>query len=429
MRTKQICGLLCGWLLLIGCRAPAQVATIVIQTVLPTHTTQPTATASAIPTATPSPVPATDTPTPSHTPTPTSTPRPSETPTPSPTAVKSAENWQIYPLTAIFDTIADSLVGEPVVSDIAVGERVIFVYLRNVVYVLDYQTDTILGSLELPASTSADNIAEHYYFQFTSLALAGETLYAVDENIYVIDIADPTAPQLQTTLPRSGYGNTHAKIVDGWLLIDDSSTLFVYDISTPTAPQLTDSLHIVDPDFSSGIYAIELIQHPQGDFLLIAVGSRSLVADGRSGLVIVDFNDPTNLSERVALPSTLLEYVSQVAAVGERLYVNEYANEIGWLHEIAVTNIDAPTVSRSPLTGYAFRPLVAFNDQLLFFHRTKTCPLCLYFFDGVELTELDISAERAFWGTNGHTQRITLKATENALFLGGQKHLYYLAQE
>lgn len=410
-------------LVLFGCVGQAQPIPTQTPTTPPTATPSPTDTATVTPTPT-----QTDTPAPTKTRRPTNTPTAEPTLEPTPTPVTPATGWQVKPLTAIFATL-DEHWAAPVVGDVELVEQFLYVYVRNVIYVLDAERDTIVYELTLPASTeSVGSIPEHYNFLFGELLRVDNLLYAFDDAIHIIDLSNPVEPRLLNSTEPVGHHSSRAHLIDGWLVLADIDFLHVYDISQPQAPRQVSSLEF-GADFGIGIFAVTPITTAQGRFLLVTVGLRSILADDvRSGLAVVDFNDPANLFEAVTLDKSVLGYVSQIAQVGERLYVNEYADDAAWLHEITVADIAAPTIVQTPLTGYAFRPLVAHQDSLLFLHRHSTCAVCLYLFDGVQVRELPLTDERTFWGTNGHSQRVTVISAENSIIVGGEAQLFYITR-
>ena len=283
--------------------------------------------------------------------------------------------------------------------------------------------------MSLPASNEPGaDIYEHYHFLSNELLLHNNLLYAIDDAIHVLDAAEPTALRLIQSSEPLGHFSSRAQIIDGWIIIADRDILYVYDITTPLSPRRVSSFEI-GADHGIGIFGVEPVTTEQGRFLLLSVGSRSILAsDTRSGLVVLDFNDPTNLFEAVTLDRSTIGHVSHIAREGERIYVDEYHEDGRLLHELDFSNVAAPTINRTPLSGFRFGKLEMHDGQLLFLHWGHNCPFCLFVFDGAEVREIPLSAEPSEHGGPGNIVRLLLKSVDDAVIVSGEEKLYYITR-
>ncbi len=181
----------------------------------------------------------------------------------------------------------------------------------HVIDVSDPSAPQIVASLDMPGR--AEGVAVSRGHAYVAVGSAG---------LLVLDMAIPAAPQVVATLDTPHYADAIAIAGDYAYVADWNSGLQVIDISNPTAPRIAGAIDTPDPAEDVAI-----------------AGNRAYVAGGWSGLHVVDITNPADprLLGSVDPPG----YVYAVALAGRRAYV---ADAYAGLLVVDVSNDEAPRV-------------------------------------------------------------------------------------
>ncbi len=200
--------------------------------------------------------------------------------------------------------------------------------------------------------------------------LAGTIAYALDttaDELWVLDVATPTAPVRICTL-SPGWGPSRLAVGDNHVYLACNEGLLIVNVSDPSNP--TPASRFEQPSLVLGgasagdyTYLIDMSQlwvyrttTPAAPALqgkcdldsastasrISVAGSFAVVAQGRSGMPIVDISDPTNptLVGRFAIPAGA--FASDVALSGTTACLLTVAGGQGRLRIVSITDPAAP---------------------------------------------------------------------------------------
>jgi hypothetical protein len=172
------------------------------------------------------------------------------------------------------------------------------------------------------------------YKAISAIAISGNTLYiGEDSGITILDVSDPARPVHLSQIPLQG-------LITGIQVVDQRA----FVISAPTA-MVSSGLWIVDVS-NSKKPAILGSQMPFGTPVDISIaGEYAYVADFAQGLRILDFRDPTHITDRGRYITTgtanSMQVVDHLIFLADRGYVGDSQPGSG-LQIIDVSDPDRP---------------------------------------------------------------------------------------
>jgi len=199
----------------------------------------------------------------------------------------------------------------------------------HVIDVSDPAAPRVVGAVDTPGAGGSVAVSGHYvYAAGNPVAISGNYAYA-RTGLDVIDVADPTAPEIVARVNPPG----------GWPL-----HLQVIDVSDPTAPAVVGMA--AEPEDGGGVAAA-------GDYVYATV-------EWSGDLVVIDVRDPTapTTSGRLRLPWP----GGKIVVAGSTAYVTTY---FGHVLVIDVTDPAAPASIGDLVAGY-FVPDVAVAGGYLY---------------------------------------------------------------
>jgi hypothetical protein len=239
----------------------------------------------------------------------------------------------------------------------------------NLAYIGEGSELTVLDVSNPAAPTRIGGLTTRERVQ--DIELAGSRLYLTDDHdgLLIVDVADPSHPSLLGSIDTPGEAYDVQVIGDRAYVADGGDGLRIIDVSDPAHPVTLgyyDSLAAYDlavvnniAYIATGTYATLTqvdVSDPAHPTVLSAwdalystygvqvVGNIAYVTMGDHGLVLVDVTNPRN-----SFPSTIgsidtLGKVKDVAVVGTRAYVVNYA---GTLHTLDVSDPAHPLLLSS----------------------------------------------------------------------------------
>ncbi|MCK4305474.1 MAG: T9SS type A sorting domain-containing protein [Candidatus Eisenbacteria sp.] len=190
---------------------------------------------------------------------------------------------------------------------------------------------------------------------------------AYNDEILVINIADPYAPDHVNTFPVLDYPSSLD--AEGMYLYVTASDLLIYHLADPTTPNLINSmdftysvqtvtavgsmvyvgsrvlhhhnLFIVDASDPMSPEVVGTSGDPVCPYEILIEGSLAYIADGHSGLLIMDISTPevpTTLSRLITIG-----FARSVRLAGDLAYVTDYVCHSG-MHVVDVSDPTAPFV-------------------------------------------------------------------------------------
>ena len=200
---------------------------------------------------------------------------------------------------------------------ITVDNNIMYVSIRDGVMIFDISTP---GNPVLLKSYETTSEFEHILVEDGIAYIA-----AYYSGIILLDVTDPSEPIkiAQQAVPNTGALPGESQIYAMWAVekqgnymftAGESSGLHVFDVSNPLQP-----LHVANISLPSSANPLTILDQPP--FHMEAVGNNLFIADGSTGIQVVDISDPLN-------PSIIAEH--QISA-GEShdFYIKDYTMIIG----------------------------------------------------------------------------------------------------
>ncbi len=150
--------------------------------------------------------------------------------------------------------------------------------------------------------------------------LVGNLAYVCDRNLQILDVSDPETPVVVGEFETPGSANGVQVVGNLAYVADGGEGLHILDVSDPAAPFLVGSFDTPDPDYDPAApVLVGSFETPGYAYSVQVVGNIAYVANGATGLQILDVSDP-------AAPSLLGNFnrggqAFDVHVVGDLAYV------------------------------------------------------------------------------------------------------------
>ena len=194
------------------------------------------------------------------------------------------------------------------------------------------QAAILVNGLAVAVEQSVTQVGKWDYLSYAhAVAVVGNYAYAVGDTLEIIDISNPSNSVFKSNYDIN-YGQDIQVVGNYAYIADGNSGLQIINISNPALPSLVGTY-----DTTGYAYGVQV------------VGNYAYVADGNSGLQIINISNPAAPSLSGSYDTT--GYAKGVQVVGNYAYVADY--ESG-LQIINISNPTAPSLSGSyDSTGYA----------------------------------------------------------------------------
>lgn len=156
----------------------------------------------------------------------------------------------------------------------------------------DGTADVIRSILDFPGEVSGHLISD--------IAVRGPIVYALSNtlsdtlaSLYIVDVQEPTPPQLIHTVPLPTGNPTGMAVVDNFLYVAAETTgLLTFDLSDPTRPTLVPTLSDPDPQDDLDVTLTSAIA-TEGDQLYVVETQGQGQAEPSDYLTVMDLSTPS----------------------------------------------------------------------------------------------------------------------------------------